>query len=249
MLSKTQIRLGVNIDHVATVRNARGGRYPDPLCAALIAQQVGADGITVHLREDRRHITDQDVAVLIEHLTIPLNLEMAATREMQTICLAQKLCAVCLVPEKRQERTTEGGINVVDQSNYLSDFIKPLQNQGCRVSLFIDPEPAQIETAAAIGADVIELHTGAYAEACALEKPEQIAMALNDLSTAALLADSCNLEVHAGHGLTYANVQAVAKIPPIQELNIGHFLISEAIFMGLKESIAKMRKLIDSARS
>jgi pyridoxine 5-phosphate synthase len=243
------LRLGVNIDHVATVRNARGSAYPDPVRAALLAEAAGADGITAHLREDRRHITDSDIDRLMAELSLPLNFEMAATEEMQKIALRHRPHAVCIVPEKRAERTTEGGLEVAREENRLAHFIAPLAEAGCRVSIFIAADPAQIEAAARIGAAVVELHTGAYcdfhAEGHLAERDAELAR----LSDMAAFAHSLGLEVHAGHGLTYDTVGPVAAFPEVRELNIGHFLIGEAIFTGLAPAIAEMRRLMDAARA
>ncbi|SIS80573.1 pyridoxine 5'-phosphate synthase [Paracoccus saliphilus] len=242
------LRLGVNIDHVATIRNARGTPWPDPLRAARIAAEAGADGITAHLREDRRHISDSDIDALMEHLDLPLNLEMAATEEMQRIALRHRPHAVCLVPEKREERTTEGGLDVAGNDNMLADFIAPLREAGCRVSLFIGHEPAQIEAAARIGAAVVELHTGAY---CDLDTEGLIAerdAELAGLTEGARLAADLGLEVHAGHGLTFDTVGPIAALPQVAELNIGHFLISESVFTGLGEAIREMRRRMEEAR-
>ncbi|WP_207102928.1 pyridoxine 5'-phosphate synthase [Paracoccus shandongensis] len=243
------LRLGVNIDHVATIRNARGTPWPDPLRAARIAEQAGADGITAHLREDRRHISDADIDALMENLTLPLNLEMAATAEMQAIALRHRPHAVCLVPEKREERTTEGGLDVAGNQAMLADYIAPLREAGCRVSLFIGHDPAQIEAAARIGAAVVELHTGAY---CDLDTEGRLAerdAELAGLTQGAALADSLGLEVHAGHGLTFDTVAPIAAIPQVRELNIGHFLIAESVFTGLGEAIREMRRCMDRARA
>ncbi|MDF1854529.1 pyridoxine 5'-phosphate synthase [Pseudooceanicola sp.] len=245
----THLRLGVNIDHVATVRNARGGIYPDPLRAARLAQESGADGITAHLREDRRHISDADIEGLMQVLTVPLNFEMAATDEMQAIALRHKPHAVCLVPEKREERTTEGGLEVAREENKLAHFIAPLREAGCRVSIFIAADRAQIEAAHRIGAEVIELHTGAYCDSFAEGRFEDSARELERLREMSGLADSLGLEVHAGHGLTYDTVTPIAAFPEVKELNIGHFLIGEAIFLGLKPAIIEMRRLMDAARA
>jgi len=234
------IRLGVNIDHVATIRNARGGDHPDPVKAALLAVAAGADGITAHLREDRRHIRDDDLARLMAALGVPLNLEMAATEEMLGIALACAPAAVCIVPEKRAERTTEGGLDVAGQP-HLRSYVERLAARGCRVSLFIEPDPAQIDAAAAVGAAVIELHTGRYAH---LTGDDAAAEAMR-LATGAMHAAARGLEVHAGHGLTFANVGPVAAIPEVAELNIGHFLIGEAVFTGLAEAIRAMRAAIE----
>ena len=244
----SKLRLGMNIDHVATVRNARGSAYPDPIRAAKLAEEAGADGITAHLREDRRHITDADIDGLMAALTLPLNFEMAATDEMQAIALRHKPHAVCIVPEKREERTTEGGLEVAREENRLAHFIAPLAEAGCRVSIFIAADQRQIEAAARINASVVELHTGAYcdlhAEGRFAERDEE----LERLTEMASFAASLGLEVHAGHGLTYDTVQPIAALPEIVELNIGHFLIGEAIFRGLAPAIQEMRRLMDEAR-
>ena len=243
------LRLGVNIDHVATVRNARGSAYPDPLRAAQIAQEAGADGIPAHLREDRRHISDADIEGLMQNLSLPLNFEMAATDEMQAIALRHRPHAVCLVPEKREERTTEGGLEVAREENRLAHFIAPLREAGCRVSIFIAADRRQIEAAHRIGAEVIELHTGAYCDAHAEGRLDARDDELVRLTEMARFADSLGLEVHAGHGLTYDTVQPVAALPEVRELNIGHFLIGEAIFLGLAPAIGEMRRLMDAARA
>lgn len=244
-----KLRLGVNIDHVATVRNARGVRYPDPLRAAKIAEAAGADGITAHLREDRRHIRDADIEALVEGLAVPLNFECAATAEMQALALRHRPHAVCLVPERREERTTEGGLDVAGDDNRLADYIAPLREAGCRVSMFIGHDPRQIEASARIGAAVVELHAGHY---CDLH--EEGRFAERDQELAALVrgaahAHALGLEVHVGHGLTYETVGPVAAIPQVMELNIGHFLIGEAIFLGLGPAIAEMRRCMDEARA
>ncbi len=243
-----RLRLGVNIDHVATVRNARGTAFPDPVRAALIAEAAGADGITAHLREDRRHITDADIARLSESLTKPLNFEMAATAEMQAIALRHRPHAVCLVPERREERTTEGGLDVARQENALAHFIAPLAEAGCRVSIFIAADAAQVEAAARIGAAVVELHTGAYCDAAHEGRTGEAAAELARLGAMAARARALGLEVHAGHGLSYETVAPVAAIPELSELNIGHFLVGEAIFQGLAPAIAEMRRRMDAAR-
>ncbi len=243
------LRLGVNIDHVATIRNARGTPWPDPLRAARIAEQAGADGITAHLREDRRHISDADIDALMANLTLPLNLEMAATAEMQAIALRHRPHAVCLVPEKREERTTEGGLDVAGHEPHLRDYIAPLRDAGCRVSLFIGHEPAQIEAAARIGAAVVELHTGAYCDLDTEGRHDERDAELAGLIAGARLADGLGLEVHAGHGLTFDTVAPVAAIPQIRELNIGHFLIAESVFTGLGPAIREMRRRMDEARA
>ena len=248
-MDKNKLRLGVNIDHVATVRNARGGNVPDPLRAAKIAEAAGADGITAHLREDRRHITDSDIVKLIDSLNVPLNFEMAATTEMQEIALKFKPHAVCLVPEKREERTTEGGLEVSREENKLAHFIAPLKEAGCKVSIFIAADPAQIESAARIGASVIELHTGAYCDANAEGRKADEEKELKSLKEMAKYAKLLGLEVHAGHGLTYNTVTPIAALPEVMELNIGHFLIGEAIFLGLHAAIKDMRSLMNNARN
>jgi pyridoxine 5-phosphate synthase len=244
-----RLRLGVNIDHVATIRNARGGDHPDPLRAARIAADAGADGITAHLREDRRHISDADVDRLMEEIDLPLNLEMAATDEMLEIALRHKPHAVCIVPEKREERTTEGGLDVAAQHNHLTKYVRELGDAGCRVSLFIEANPVQIAVASALGAQVVEFHTGAYADAHHAGD-----IALRDRELAKLveggrIAHEKGLEVHYGHGLTFETVKPVAAIPEAMELNIGHFLIGEAIFTGLEASLLRMRELMDEARA
>jgi len=241
----TKLRLGVNIDHVATVRNARGGDNPDPVRAAILAQAAGADGITAHLREDRRHISDDDIARLSGVLNIPLNLEMAATDEMTAIALGARPHAACIVPEKREERTTEGGIDAAGQHNRLKSIVSALGAARIRVSMFIEPDKRQIDASKALGAPVVELHTGAYANAPVSER----AALLEKIREAASYGASIGLEIHAGHGLTYDNVKPVAAIPQIRELNIGHFLVGEAIFIGLETSIRRMRQLMDEARA
>jgi len=238
------LRLGVNIDHVATIRNARGTSYPDPVRAALMAQEAGADGITAHLREDRRHITDDDIARLTDMLHIPLNLEMAATEEMLAIALRHRPHAVCIVPERREELTTEGGLDAAGMHNHLAPMVDRLGEAGCRVSLFIEATPRQIEAALRLRAPVVELHTGRY---CDTEGEERTAE-LTRITDMAALAAKNGLEPHAGHGITYDNVGPIAAIPQIAELNIGHFLIGEAIFSGLRESIGEMRRQMDAAR-
>ncbi|NJM83560.1 MAG: pyridoxine 5'-phosphate synthase [Tabrizicola sp.] len=243
-----RIRLGMNVDHVATVRNARGSAWPDPLRAALLAEAAGADGITAHLREDRRHIRDDDIEALMAALSVPLNFECAATAEMQAIALRHKPHAVCLVPEKREERTTEGGLDVAADQNRLTDYIAPLRAAGCRVSMFINHDPRQIEASARIGAAVVELHTGLYSELLAEGHDALAERELAGLRAGAELAAAAGLEVHAGHGLTYENVEPIAAIPELVELNIGHFLIGEAIFRGLGPAIEEMRRRIDAAR-
>ena len=238
------LRLGVNIDHVATVRNARGAGYPDPVRAALLAAEAGADGITAHLREDRRHITDDDIARLSAALTIPLNFEMAATDEMLQIALRHRPHAACIVPEKREELTTEGGLDAAGQHNRLAPLVGELGAARIRVSLFIEPDPRQIEAAIRLGAPVVELHTGRYAE---LDGEARTAE-LRRLSDAAALAAKNGIEVHAGHGLTFDNVGPIAAIPQVRELNIGHFLVGEALFVGLDAAVRRMREEMDAAR-
>ena len=240
----SKLRLGVNIDHVATIRNARGGVHPDPVDAAKLAVKAGADGITAHLREDRRHISDRDIERLCNEVDKPLNFEFAATDEMLKIALGHLPHAACIVPEKREERTTEGGLNVVNDFDRLRPYVEMLSNSGIRVSLFIEPDAAQIECAKNLGAPVIELHTGAYCEAKDLDREFQLERIIN----AAAYAHELGLECHAGHGLTFETVKDIAVIPTIAELNIGHFLIGEAIFLGLEESILSMRELMDHAR-
>ncbi|PKP69180.1 MAG: pyridoxine 5'-phosphate synthase [Alphaproteobacteria bacterium HGW-Alphaproteobacteria-4] len=249
MTATHRLRLGVNIDHVATLRNARGSAYPDPLRAALLAEAAGADGITAHLREDRRHIRDADVAALMAGLSRPLNFEMAATPEMQDIALAHRPHAVCLVPERREERTTEGGLDVAGDEVRLTAFIAPLRAAGIRVSLFIGHAPAQIAAAARSGAAVVELHTGAYCDLHAEGRFVERDAELVALRQGAELAFGQGLEVHAGHGLNFETVGPVAAIPQLRELNIGHFLIGEAVFIGLGPAIAEMRRRMDEARA
>lgn len=244
-----KLRLGVNIDHVATLRNARGSAWPDPLRAALLAEAAGADGITAHLREDRRHIRDTDIEALQAGIGIPLNFECAATEEMQAIALRLKPHAVCLVPEKRTERTTEGGLDVAGDEGRLTAYIAPLRDAGCRVSMFIGHDAAQIRASARIGAAVVELHTGHYSDLHAEGRMIEAEAELQALREGAALAHSLGLEVHAGHGLTFDNVTPVAAIPQVMELNIGHFLIGESVFMGLGEAITEMRRLMDLARA
>jgi len=244
-----KLRLGVNIDHVATVRNARGGTYPDPIRAAKLAEQAGADGITAHLREDRRHISDEDIERLVDALTVPLNFEMAATKEMQAIALRHKPHAVCIVPEKREERTTEGGLEVAKDENRLAHFIAPLADAGCRVSIFIAADKPQITAAHRIGAAVVELHAGAYCDAHVEGRFADRDAEFAKLRDMAAYAHDLGLEVHAGHGITYDTVKPIAALPQVLELNIGHFIIGEAIFLGLVPAIEEMRRLIDEARA
>ncbi len=238
------LRLGVNIDHVATVRNARGVTYPDPVRAALMAAAAGADGITAHLREDRRHIRDDDVMRLMAELPIPLNLEMAATEEMVAIALSHRPHAVCIVPEKRAEITTEGGLDAAGLQKRLAPIVRALSDAGVRVSLFIEPDARQIEAAMRLASPVIELHTGRYAELAGDARPEE----LRRLSDAAALAAKNGIEVHAGHGLTLDNVAPIAAIPQIRELNIGHAMIGDALFVGMKQAVRDMRATMDAAR-
>ncbi len=243
-----KLRLGVNIDHVATVRNARGSAWPDPLRAALLAEAAGADGITAHLREDRRHIRDADMDALQAGIEIPLNFECAATDEMAAIVLRLKPHAVCLVPERREERTTEGGLDVAGDEARLARYVAPLREAGCRVSMFIGHAEAQIRASARIGAAVVELHTGHYSDLHAEGRLDEADAELDALRKGAALAHSLGLEVHAGHGLTYDNVAPIAAIPEVRELNIGHFLIGEAIYLGLGPAIEDMRRRMDLAR-
>jgi pyridoxine 5-phosphate synthase len=249
MTANGRLRLGVNIDHVATVRNARGSAWPDPLRAALLAEAAGADGITAHLREDRRHIRDSDIEALRAGIGIPLNFECAATDEMAAIALRLRPHAVCLVPERREERTTEGGLDVAGDENRLAHYIAPLRDVGCRVSMFIGHSPRQIEACARIGAAVVELHTGHYSDLHAEGRLTEAEAELEALRRGARMAHALGLEVHAGHGLTYDNVAPIAALPEVMELNIGHFLIGEAIFRGLGPAIEEMRRLMDAARS
>jgi pyridoxine 5-phosphate synthase len=240
----TPLRLGVNIDHVATIRNARGGLHPDPMRAVEIVEAAGADGITVHLREDRRHINDEDLVRLMERVSLPVNLEMAATQEMVDIALRHKPHAACIVPERREERTTEGGLDAAGLHNQLAPLVSQLTDAGIRVSLFIEPSARQIDAAIRLRAPVVELHTGKYAHSEGAERESE----LRRIADAAALAVKNGIEPHAGHGLTFDNVQPIAAIPQIAELNIGHYLIGEAIFIGLEESIRRMRALMDEAR-
>lgn len=244
-MKQRYLRLGVNIDHVATIRNARGGGHPDPVRAAKQAAQAGADGITAHLREDRRHISDRDIERLAREIDLPLNFEMAATDEMLDIALRHKPNAACIVPEKREERTTEGGLDVAGGHNHLQRFVTSIHDAGIRVSLFIEPDPRQLDAAKAIGADIVELHTGAYCEAEGRERAHH----LDRIVAAAAHAEAIGLECHAGHGLTFDTVGPIAAIPTIVELNIGHFLVGEAIFSGLESAIRRMRALMDKSRA
>ena len=240
----SHLRLGVNIDHVATVRNARGAGYPDPVRAGLLAAKAGADGITAHLREDRRHITDEDIARLSAELPVPLNFEMAATEEMLDIALRHRPHAACIVPEKREERTTEGGLDAAGQHNHLAYDVDRLGRAKIRVSLFIEPSEEQVAAAVRLGAPVVEFHTGRYAHVAGDERAAE----LKRIADAAALAIKNGIEPHAGHGLTFDNVIPVAAIPQLVELNIGHFLVGEAIFTGLDASVRRMRELMDEAR-
>jgi pyridoxine 5-phosphate synthase len=244
-MTPRRLRLGVNIDHVATIRNARGGRHPDPVRAALLAAAAGADGITAHLREDRRHISDTDIERLTAEIELPLNLEMAATPEMLAIALRHRPHAACIVPEKRTEVTTEGGLDAAGGYDHLARYVRDLAGAGIRVSLFIDPDPAQLDAAKRLGAPVVELHTGAYCEAEGAARATELVR----LATAAAHAEAIGLECHAGHGLSYETVGPVAAIPTLVELNIGHFLVGEAIFSGLDSAIRRMRAAMDKARA
>lgn len=248
----TRIRLGVNIDHVATIRNARGAAYPDPARAAIVALEAGADGITAHLREDRRHISDADIhnlSIMLKERSRPLNLEMAVTSEMLEIALAHRPHAVCLVPERREERTTEGGLDVAGGHNWIAPFVAQLTEAGSRVSLFIGADPKQVEAAHHVKAPVVELHTGEFCDLLREDRIEEAQEALERLRAAATQAASYGIEVHAGHGIDYETVTPIAAIPEIAELNIGHFLVGEAIFVGLADAIGRMRRLMDEARS
>lgn len=244
-MAEERIRLGVNIDHVATVRNARGGFHPDPLRAALLTEKAGADGITAHLREDRRHIIDEDIERLMENISIPLNFEMAATEEMLEIASRLNPASACIVPEKREELTTEGGLDVIGSFDNLKVYIGKLKQAGVSVSLFIDPDLDQIKASKELGADKVELHTGSYVDAEGQDQVDE----LERLRVGAKYCGEIDLEVHAGHGLNYDTVEAVAKIPEFTEFNIGHFLMGEAIFVGLEETLLKMRDLMDKARA
>ncbi len=243
-MSHQRLRLGVNIDHVATVRNARGADYPSPLRAAKLAAAAGADGITAHLREDRRHIRDADIAALVRESALPLNFEMAATAEMTKLAVEARPHAACIVPEKREELTTEGGLDAARLSDRLKPIVQALGAAGCRVSLFIEPDLAQLKAAVALGAPVVELHTGRYCETEGAAQAAELAR----IREAAAAGAALGLEMHAGHGLSFATVQPIAAIPEFAELNIGHFLIGEAIFMGLGPAIQEMRRLMDEAR-
>jgi pyridoxine 5-phosphate synthase len=249
MAAPPYLRLGVNVDHVATIRNARGGRHPDPVAAAKLAIAAGADGITAHLREDRRHIRDDDVARLKAEIGKPLNFEMAATDEMVAIALKTKPHAVCLVPEKRTERTTEGGLDAVKQRAQLVPVVQVLKSVGIRVSLFIGAAPAQIEAAVALGAPVIEIHTGSWCDALSEKRSAEAKAEWEIIAAGVVLAKSLGLEVHAGHGLDYASTETIASLSQIVELNIGHFLVGEAVFVGLSESVKRMRAAMDRGRA
>lgn len=242
-------RLGVNIDHVATIRNARGGAHPDPVRAAQMAAEAGADGITLHIREDRRHVREDDLERLAAAVTLPINLEMACTEEMLAIAQRVRPHAVCLVPERREERTTEGGLDVARHHNTVAPFVRALRDVGARVSLFIEADPVQVAVAEALGAPVVELHTGAYCDAAIAGRHEDAAAKLDALRRAAELGAARGLEIHAGHGITFDTVAPVAAIPQVAELNIGHFLVGEAIFIGLDDAVRRMRALIDQARA
>ena len=248
-MTPQRLRLGVNIDHVATIRNARGGKHPDPLRAARLAAAAGADNITAHLREDRRHISEADILDFTHEIKLPLNLEMAATEEMLAIALRHKPHAVCLVPERREERTTEGGLDAAGQHNHLAPFVRRLSEAGIRVSLFIEADARQLGAAKTLRAPVVELHVGAYCDAAAAGDEPRRARELERLKVAARDGARLGLEVHAGHGLSYDTVGAVAAIPEIVELNIGHFLVGEAIFVGFEAAIRRMRALMDEARA
>jgi pyridoxine 5-phosphate synthase len=243
-LHPEKLRLGVNIDHVATIRNARGGLHPDPMRAVQVVEAAGGDGITVHLREDRRHIRDTDLDAIMAGISLPVNLEMAATEEMLEIALRHKPHAACIVPERREERTTEGGLDAAGQHNHLAPLVTRLIDAGIRVSLFIAPDPRQIEAAMRLRAPVVEFHTGPYAHAEGAQREVE----LRRIADAAALAAKNGIEPHAGHGLTFDNVQPIAAIPQLAELNIGHYLIGEAIFIGLEGAIRRMRALMDEAR-
>lgn len=248
-MTSHRARLGVNIDHVATIRNARGGAHPDPARAARLAAEAGADGITIHLREDRRHIRDSDLSAIRDAVTLPINLEMAMTEEMLAIALAYRPQAACLVPERREERTTEGGLDVARLHSQVAEFVKKLTHAGIRVSLFIEPSLVQIAVADAIGAPVVELHTGRYVELLFAGDTAGAAEELRRLRDVAEHGHARGIEIHAGHGLTFETVRAVAAIPEVRELNIGHFIMGEALFTGLESAVRRMRREIDEARS
>ncbi len=242
-------RLGVNIDHVATIRNARGGAHPEPARAAAIAEAAGADGITIHLREDRRHIQDHDLEAVRKAVKLPINLEMAATDEMLAIALSYRPHAACIVPERREERTTEGGLDVARLHNQVAPFVERLSDAKVRVSLFIEPSKVQVAVAEAIGAPVVELHTGTYVELVFAGDKAGAAEELKRLQEAADYGQSKGIEIHVGHGLTYDTVRPVAAIPEVRELNIGHFIMGEALFVGLEAAVKRMRQEIDAARN
>ncbi len=244
----TPLRLGVNIDHVATIRNARGGDHPDPMRAVRIVQAAGGDGITIHLREDRRHIRDSDLDAIMAEAQLPVNLEMAATEEMLAIALKHRPHAACIVPERREERTTEGGLDAAGQHNHLAPIVGQLLDAGIRVSLFIEPDARQIEAGMRLRAPVVEFHTGRYAHLFLEQDAAGVEAELKRVADAAALAAKNGIEPHAGHGLTFENVQPIAAIPQLAELNIGHYLVGEAIFIGLDESVRRMRRLMDEAR-
>lgn len=244
-MMEEHLRLGVNIDHVATIRNARGGDHPDPIRAAVLAAEAGADGITAHLREDRRHISDADIERLRREIDLPLNLEMAATDEMLDIALRHRPYAACIVPEKREERTTEGGLDAIGGHNHLARFVREMTEAEIRVSLFVEPDPLQVDAAAQLGAPVVELHVGAYCEA---KSEAERAHHYSKILDAAAQAEARGIECHAGHGITFHTVKPIAAIASLKELNIGHFLIGEAIYVGLNAAIARMRRLMDEAR-
>jgi len=248
VLNPAKLRLGVNIDHVATIRNARGGAHPDPVRAAEIVAAVGGDGITAHLREDRRHIRDEDIARIQAATSLPLNFEMAATDEMVDIALRHRPHAACIVPERREERTTEGGLDAAGQHNRLAPIAQRLADAGIRVSLFIAPEMRQLDAAIRLGVPVVEFHTGEYAHAWLEGDRDKVARELKRVSDMAALAVRNGIEPHAGHGLTYDNVQPIAAIPQVAELNIGHYLVGEAVFVGLEQAVRRMRELMDAAR-
>ena len=239
-----KLRLGVNIDHVATIRNARGGIHPDPVAAAILAQKAGADGITAHLREDRRHIRDDDIVRLKNQITLPLNFEMAATAEMLEIAIKNKPNACCIVPEKREEVTTEGGLDILGNIDYLKEYTAKIKREGIRVSMFVDPDIEQIKAAKELNADIVEIHTGAYCNFTGDERKSE----LNRIIKACDIAENLGIECHAGHGLTFETIADIAKIENVVEVNIGHFLIGESIFLGLEDAIKKMKKFIDGAR-
>lgn len=248
-MDNNHLRLGLNIDHVATIRNARGGARPDPVRAALLAEKAGVDGITAHLREDRRHISDHDIARLSKELSLPLNFEMAATDEMREIALRHKPHAACIVPEKREERTTEGGLDAYGQHNQLYPLVSDLKQAGIRVSLFIEADVKQLDAAVKLGAPVVEIHTGKYCEAVQDKDQSTVDGELARITRAVKEAHARGLEPHAGHGLSYDCTAPIAAIPELRELNIGHFLIGEAVFTGLEYAIAKMRQIMDAART